>query len=350
MIFSRITAAVSACLVLAAAAAVAAGDVPDDRASAIRNSQRDSHSSNDNAHRELSFAAFRGCVEDEAYTIPEGNECYAVDSSICSFLYNRDCREVTARYNYYNGGRTRTGAEPFEEEFYNKIAISATRGCNRGNRCTIAVDGVACNSCTNSGPQYRLITMADCSNLENDPFATMDEPQTIVLGSGGGHFELAVVEERCEHPALLDAPEGATILSIAPHQFQYSLSSELDDLTVPETPQISVLVSDTNEYFTGRLPGIFSDVTGFQILPGWQSRYTGGGSVANGVTGNLFLDCTLRVTLQAPMIGETATTEQNVIDYLAIPSVMNAYLTSTVRTSNPVFVPTDSVVSRVVEE
>lgn len=348
MIFSRIIIVVaSTCLLLKAAAA--AGDMPDDRASAIQNSQLDSHRTADNAHRELSFAAFRGCVEDEAYTIPEGNECYAVDSSICSFLYNRDCREVTARYNYYNGGRTRNGAEPFEEEFYNKIAISATRGCNRGNQCTIAVDGVACNSCTNSGPQYRLITMADCSNLENDPFATTEEPQTILLGSGGGHFELAVVEERCQHPALLDTPEGATILSIAPHQFQYSLSSETDDLVTPETPQISVLVSDTNAYFADLLPGAFSDVTGFQILPGWQSRYTGGGSV-NGVFGNLFLDCTLRVTLQTPMAGEAATTEQNVIDYLAIPSVMNAYLTSTVRPSDPVFVPTDSVVSRVLEE
>ena len=56
------------------------------------------------------------------------------------------------------------------------------------------------------------------------------------------------------------------------------------------------------------------------------------------------------VTLQESLPGDTATTALDVTNFLAIPSVMQAYLTSTVQTSHPVFLPTHTVVSRVLEE
>ena len=337
---SRILLFGSLCLLLTAAGTVAAAAANKDQP---QQPQR----------RSLSFAPFLGCDDDWAYGIPQDDDdCYAVDSDTCSFLYNRQCREVTASYRYYNGGVTREGTEPFPEAIYHEVSISALLGCNSGtstqqqppSRCTITVDGETCNRCTNSDTNnFRTVTLEDCRNIPG-VFASL--PQTISLLPGGGHFQLAYAEDRCQHPALEGlTPPPVKTMTVLP-QFQYSMVSTTGAALVPpDTAAIATLVANTQAYFSSLLRRLFGNdnIRAFSIDQ-WTSRYSSSSSATPvGSAAELFVNLNMTLTL-----AEASTiTAQEITDYMVSPPALNGYLQRTVQTTDPVFASTEQVTATV---
>lgn len=313
-----------------------------------------------------SFGPFLGCDDDYAYGVSSssGTECYAVDIDTCEFRYDSDCREVTSTVRYYNGGATASGAQPFPEDVYQEITISAIKGCNSNSnsnsatttnpqqpsRCTIVVDGETCNSCTNTGNDYRTVTMVDCSNIPGVfPAATESPPPIISVASpGGGHFPLAAVEERCAHPALavMTAPPVRTI-ALQP-QFQYSMSSpntgQTRESMQPSNAEIETLVRSSETYFSALLGRLFSnDVQGLS-MDNWTSKYVSSGTAAT-LSAELYLNLTMTINLfdDSPTMMTTRIT-----DYMTNAPTMHGYLESTVKpAASPVFVPTYQVTATV---
>ena len=288
-----------------------------------------------------SYAPFLGCEESYAWGIAQGDDCYAVDSDVCHFLYNRQCRETTAAVTYYNGGETVVGTEPYPESIYHRVTISARLGCDGASNsqtrtCTITVDGETCNSCSNTGTDYSTVTLEDCSNI---PGVFRSGSQIITLAPGGGYLELEVVAERCEHPALEGLSPPAVKTMVTQLQFQYKMSSDAGDLEKPSIEAIEKLVTeDTESYFDSLLTRVFPDILGLSTGQ-WESQSTGSTS-----TSNLFFNITMALTLEE----DSTTTSRQITDFIAQTGTLNRYVRSTVWRSDPVFLPTYQVLASVI--
>lgn len=198
------------------------------------------------------FPPFYGCEDSYANGIPNGDECYAVDSLVCRWQFDTGCKEERATYYYYIGGLT----TDFDYLRYHKIAVVASSNCNTtteepAQSCVVKVDnesgeGPVCNKCTSDPNDFKIVTLEDCSIL---PGVFPSEPQTITVAAGEGYFELALNETRCSHPyfgtdnTLVPTAMGTSGNTLSPSQTPSPSSFE----TTPsptEGPSVSARPSD----------------------------------------------------------------------------------------------------------
>lgn len=264
---------------------------------------------------QASFLPFLGCKDENAYGVPEGTDCSAVDSYLCEFRYPSGCQQITGTYYYYNGGVRRDGGQTYPEDFYEAVTVAASSGCGAPTErsCSVSWEGETCQGCTNTGADWKKITLTDCSNVVGAPFAAT--PSTFTLEEGGGHCPLKYTDEQCQHPAVT----GRRRLTIT-GRIEYSMGP-----VSPTQAENRVMVTKTNAWFKELLGETASDqIPLFQVfqMGSWNTFFRG-----RPVGGTLGLDYNATVILDPSDTTTVADLEAIMMD----PIHMGWYVNNTVK-------------------
>jgi hypothetical protein len=273
------------------------------------------------------FTPFLGCDKDLAFGIPVGEECYAVDNSICKFKYPSGCEQVTASVLYYNGGERADDSFTYEPEVYEELTFTSSNGrCGTGSSsatstCSVSVNSQTCQKCiVASSANFKQITV-NCDNIR--PAVLQAGDYAINLVRGGGHIPLVVDTTRCQHPAIADRISMPLQVELV-----YTFGSRVTGTISDQVTQ--ALVDKTQAYYQQLLRTRFPLAQTIDMSD-WKSRFTG-----SGAGGTL----TLTVT-RATVMWDPAATTATVADIAPVMTQANllngAYLAQYVKTANPIF-------------
>jgi hypothetical protein len=283
------------------------------------------------------FTPFLGCDQDLAFGIPVGDECYAVDNSLCKFKYPSGCEQVTATVLYYNGGERADSSFTYEPEVYQELTITSSNGlCGTGTTsatCSVSVNSQTCQKCTvASSANFKQITV-NCDNLKPAVLQAGDHAINLVLR--GGHIPLVVDTTRCQHPAIADR-----IPMSLQAEFVYTFGSRVAGTISDQVNQ--ALVDKTQAYYQQLLRTRFPLAQTID-LSDWKSRFAG-----SGTGGTLTLTVTRATVMWDP--SATTATVADIAPIMTQANLLNgAYLAQYVKTANPIFQGITAIVGTVKE-
>jgi hypothetical protein len=282
------------------------------------------------------FTPFMGCDKDLAYGVPVGDECYAVDNSMCRFKYPSGCEQVTANVLYYNGGERADDSFTYEPEVYQSVTISSSNGLCGGSStaasCSVSVNKQNCKCTTASATNYKQLTINCDGTVQPAVLKAGDHAINLVIG--GGHIPLLVNTTRCQHPAI--ANRISMTLQV---EFVYTFGNRPTATTITDEAT-QVLVDKTQTFYQKLLRNRFPLLQTMD-LSDWKSRFVG--STAGGTFTLTFASATV-------MWDPTATTSTvaDVATVMTQPNLLNgAYLLQHVKPSNPSFQAITSIVATV---
>lgn len=193
------------------------------------------------------------CCDNYGQGMPRGDECYSVETGACVVA---DSSTGCVTQNGYAQYYTRNGGSLGGVLAAHYISYAMSAGCGT-DTCTVTVNGDSGSSgvCAQvtCDPLGKFITVADCSNLQDDTFFETT-PQTIWIDNSdcNHYFKIKEVGNMCEDPSSTFSPtETATLVSEIP-------TTSVTPAPSPPLPTPTTLASDIPNSQTTPAPSIAS--------------------------------------------------------------------------------------------